>query len=298
MSQIRKSNGTLEFLQHIKNKAELPTIEEIIYQEDTQITKIHPKKICNWKHHDRNQFEYGDLDALANDIKNNGQQQPIIVRPIKHKKYNFEVIAGERRWRAASAIDIDLLAIVKPFSDEEAAICQIAENNHREKISDYSRGMNIYNLMKKNIITQNELKDKIGLSQSSISGLLSFSQVPKEIWEAVQDLSNVSSRTASEIRVLCNKGQEYIDALKGISDIIREGKGRRTIESEVNKIINNKNVRKKAAHKNKKVLNKNGEHVFTWTLKNSVAIGLKFTSSIKGEKRKTIEKKIMQILDS
>lgn len=298
MSQIRKSNGTLEFLQHIKNKAELPTIEEIIYQEDTQITKIRPKEICNWKHHDRNQFEYGDLDALANDIKNNGQQQPIIVRPIKHKKYNFEVIAGERRWRAASTIDIDLLAIVKPLSDEEAAICQIAENNHREKISDYSRGMNIYNLMKKNIITQNELKDKIGLSQSSISGLLSFSQVPKEIWEAVQDLSKVSSRTASEIRVLCNKGQEYIDALKGISDIIREGKGRRTIEAEVNKTINNKSVRKKIAHKNKKVLNKNGEHVFTWTLKNSAAIGLKFTSSVKGEKRKIIEKKIMQILDS
>jgi len=63
-------------------------------------TKIlDPKKCVRWAFSDRSDFEFGDLAALARDIKTNGQIEPVIARPAKARGVDFEIVAGSRRWK-------------------------------------------------------------------------------------------------------------------------------------------------------------------------------------------------------
>jgi ParB family chromosome partitioning protein len=74
------------------------------------IIKIDPKSCICWEYADRQEFEMGDLNKLANDILMNGQLQPIIVREVGE---NYEIIAGQRRWRACKIAGINVKAIVR-----------------------------------------------------------------------------------------------------------------------------------------------------------------------------------------
>src|SRR4051812_20437328 len=78
---------------------------------DNEIIQVHlvdPDNIVNWKYSDRPEFELGNIEALANEFTTIGQQQPCIVRPIEHKDNFYELLVGERRWRAAKEAKIKL----------------------------------------------------------------------------------------------------------------------------------------------------------------------------------------------
>src|ERR1700677_454973 len=93
------------------------------------IIKIDPIQIMNWENNDRPENELGDIDAFAKELAEVGQQVPCIVRKKDDK---YELIAGERRWRAALKARILLKVIVQNLTDQEATICQIAENTNRK----------------------------------------------------------------------------------------------------------------------------------------------------------------------
>lgn len=246
-------------------------------QDNELILKIDPKLIKNWKHHDRNEFELGDIDALSEDLLTNGQQQPIIIRTINNNDYKYEVIAGERRWRACINASIKVTAIVKTLSDAEAAACQISENANRKNISFYSMGMNYSELIKEKVVTRAELQKILKKPRSTIDELLSFAGVPNEVWSAIKDMSKVSSVTASRIRSLCNKDPNNIKKIIHIATAIREGAGARKIEALINKDSGKEQNNQNAVI----VRSSDKRHIFTWKRDSNKNTSISFPMDIR-----------------
>lgn len=245
-----------------------------------EVCLIDTSDISNWEYHDRPTEELGDIDALAQDFINVGQQQPCIVRPTPiGTKFKYELIIGERRWRAAKQANIKLKVIIKDLSDNEAAICQAAENDNRKDLSDYAKGMSYSRLIEKGILKQKDLIEKLGRPRQYISALLSYSKIPDEIIKSIGDMTHVSCRTAETINRLAKKGDVYIEAILSKADSIRNGKiGHNKLSEIVLKQISSSHL------SNKKVKNKiyssNGRHLFTWRKDNNDLPSLHFPKDI------------------
>ena len=99
-----------------------------------QINNV-PVKQIRAGDNDRTVFDADALNALAADIQANGLAQPITVRPIMDPHYQFEIVAGERRFRAVSSLKWDTIpAIIREYNDEQAAAIMLSENVHRVDI--------------------------------------------------------------------------------------------------------------------------------------------------------------------
>lgn len=207
---------------------------------------VETNQIDNWEYRDRKEFEIGNIEELAYSIKNNGQAQPIIItnqndvfKAKSNKEAKYVVIAGYRRWLACKSINIKVEAIIKEFSFNDAIAC-VVDENRKESVSDYSKGIFYSNLLNAEKITQADLAQKVGLTVSSLKNFISFSRIPSEIIDAIGDMSKVSSRTSIEIVSLANKGDIYYKALICIADKIRLGYGEKRIRQEADKILNKK----------------------------------------------------------
>ena len=193
-----------------------------------KIVNIPHIKCINWKYSDRNSFELGDIEALAEDIQNNGQIQPITVRAVDNGLY--EVIAGERRWRACKLINREVQAIIIKKDDLSSFLTQISENN-RHDISPYSKAMSYSKIIDDGLVTQNMLAKKLGYKTSTFSELMSYSYIPKNVWDAIDNVSNVSIATACFMRKLINEDKNNVDKLITIAKDIEKGAGKRKIEA-------------------------------------------------------------------
>lgn len=231
------------------------------------VLEISPSEITNWIYHDRPENELGDIESLANEFKEIGQLQPCIVRPYdsKDSEFKYELIVGERRWRAALLANLSLKVYIRNISDSEAAIIQASENSNRKDLSDYARGISYSKLIDDGIVTAKQLSQSLNISKQQLSRLLSFSKIPTEIIDAIQDLSKLSARTAEQIKQISNKGEEYIQAIIGCADRLRTGTfGYEQLERFVDKIINKTSNNIKRSDK---LYSRDGIHLFT--LKNS-----------------------------
>lgn len=195
--------------------------------EKGKIISIPHDKCINWKYSDRNTFELGNIEALAEDIQSNGQIQPITVRALDNGKY--EVIAGERRWRACQHINRDVQAVIIEKDDLSSFLTQISENN-RHDISPYSKAMSYSKIIKDGLVTQNMLAKKLGYKTSTFSELMSYSYIPNNVWKAIGNASNVSIATACFMRKLINEDNKNINKLINIAKEIEKGAGKRKIE--------------------------------------------------------------------
>jgi len=216
------------------------------------ILDISPKAAKNWRFHDRLEVDMGDLEALARDMKLNGQIEPCIARkhPQQENGVEYEIIAGERRWHAAHKADMTLKIIVKSLSDEQAAIIQAAENLNRQGLSDYSIGMSYAKLLSTGTLKQVDLIEKIGRSKLQVNRYMAFSQIPSSIWDAISNPSKISTRTAAEIRALSKKGDQYINAIIQLAPKIQNAKiGANNLKKEVEKLLNSHQNSKTALQK-------------------------------------------------
>ena len=209
-----------------------------------KVIKIDPNLISNWEFRDRQFFELGDINELAVSIETKGQAQPIIVvyadevfKSGDSTQCKYVVIAGYRRWLACRSRNITVDVIIRKMTFEQAIACLVSENE-KEKVSDYSKGMFYYKLLNQEKITKKSLYEKLGLKKGVFDNYLSFSEVPTEVWDAVGDLTNVSARTSSTIKLLVQKGDKYRQALISIGKKISEGIGEKRIISLVNIELN------------------------------------------------------------
>lgn len=207
--------------------------EYLHHGNDEVIKEIDPLECINWKYADRQNFEMGDLHELASNISENGQVQPIVVREVNGK---YEVIAGERRWRACSLINKKVKAVIKNLTDEDAFILQAAENIKQE-LSHYSQSISYYKILSEEKISQRTLAKRLGISKSSLSNLLSFSSIPSELWDAVGDMKKVTIKTACFIKQLLENDPNILNELILIASEIQKGAG----SSKIKKLLEKEN---------------------------------------------------------
>lgn len=140
------------------------------------VTKLH-----TGKYQPRTQFDDTALSELADSIRKNGIMQPIIVRP-SNKKDMYEIVAGERRWRAAQMADLtEIPVIIREIPDKQALELALVENIQRQDLSPLEEANGYQRLIEEFEYTQEELSTIIGKSRSHIANLLRLQGLPDEI---------------------------------------------------------------------------------------------------------------------
>lgn len=129
----------------------------------------------------RKEFDEDALNELADSIRAQGILQPIVVRAVGVEK-RFEIIAGERRWRAAQLAGLEEVpAIVREVSDETALALAIVENLQREDLSPLEEAMGLERLMNEFQMSHQEMGDVVGKSRASVSNLLRLLTLRSEV---------------------------------------------------------------------------------------------------------------------
>lgn len=131
----------------------------------------------------RKTFDAGELDALADSIREKGLVQPIVVRPVEGAGPDaYEIIAGERRWRAAQKAGLhDVPVIIRQVSDKEALEIAIVENVQRADLNPIEEAEGYQHLIDGHGYTQGELADVIGKSRPHIANTLRLLRLPEGV---------------------------------------------------------------------------------------------------------------------
>ncbi|MDA0689633.1 MAG: ParB/RepB/Spo0J family partition protein [Proteobacteria bacterium] len=141
------------------------------HDKDGDLRNIPVDLIQRGKYQPRTDMHQEALEELAASIKTQGVMQPIIVRPISSEKY--EIIAGERRWRATQMAGLDSIpAIIKPVGDEAAIAMSLIENIQRENLNPIEEAMALKRLQDEFELTQQEVADAVGKSRVTVTNLM------------------------------------------------------------------------------------------------------------------------------
>jgi ParB family chromosome partitioning protein len=128
----------------------------------------------------RRDFDPEALQELANSIRAQGLMQPIVIRPIGDQRY--EIIAGERRWRAAQLAGLaDIPALIREVDDEAAIAMALIENIQRENLNPVEEATALQRLQSEFGLTQQEVADAVGKSRSAVANLLRLMTLQPEV---------------------------------------------------------------------------------------------------------------------
>lgn len=137
------------------------------------------------KYQPRHNIQAESLEDLANSIKAQGIMQPIVVRPISSNKY--EIVAGERRWRACQMAGLDTIpVIIKQVPDEAAIAMALIENIQRENLNPIEEAMALQRLIDEFELTQQEVADAVGKSRTTVTNLLRLMSLNPEVIQFVE----------------------------------------------------------------------------------------------------------------
>lgn len=127
--------------------------------------------ISRGRYQPRRDLEPQALEELANSIRAQGIMQPIVVRPVDQERY--EIIAGERRWRACQMAGLTTIpAVIKDVPDEAAIAMALIENIQRENLNPMEEAIALQRLQQEFELTQQEVADAVGKSRSTVTNLL------------------------------------------------------------------------------------------------------------------------------
>jgi ParB family transcriptional regulator, chromosome partitioning protein len=174
----------------------------------------------------RKNFNEAELDELATSIREKGLVQPLVVRPADATGTNYEIVAGERRWRASQKASLHLVpVIVRSLSDQEALELAIIENVQRTDLNAIEEAGGYRELVERFGYTQEELAGIIGKSRSHLANTMRLLKLP----ESVQVLVRDGSLSAGHARALI--GHENAETVA--QDIVKKGLNVRDVEALV-----------------------------------------------------------------
>ena len=155
----------------------------------------------------RKTFNETELQDLAKSIKEQGVLVPIILRAVKDKPYLYEIVAGERRYRAAQIAGlIEIPALVKTLTDQNAMEIALIENVQRENLNPIEEADGYKNLMEKCQYSLTDVSKLIGKSESYIRNLMRINSLPESVKELIKD-GQISASHARTIAVSENPEQ-------------------------------------------------------------------------------------------
>ncbi len=137
-------------------------------------------QLSRGKYQPRRDIQPEALEELADSIRAQGVMQPIVVRPVGEARY--EIIAGERRWRAAQLAELDTIpAVIREVSDEVALALALIENIQREDLNPVEEAMALKRLLEEFALTQQQVADAVGRSRAQVANLLRLLTLDPEV---------------------------------------------------------------------------------------------------------------------
>lgn len=184
----------------------------------------------------RIKFSEETITELAESIREHGVIQPIVVRPLGDR---YEIIAGERRYKASVLAGKDTIpAIVTELNDKDSAEVALIENVQRQDLTPIEEAISYKKILDMGYMTQEDLAEKLGKTQSTIANKLRLLNLDDEVQEALLE-TKISERHARSLLKLTDKEKQR----KMLQRIISERLTVRRTDEEINKMMNdNRNI--------------------------------------------------------
>ena len=213
------------------------------------VAEVELTRIIAGVYQTRQNFNDAEIEELADSIREKGVIQPIILRKVDDEN-NYEIIAGERRFRASQLLGLKTIpAIIKKLNNHEALELALIENIQRSDLSPIEEALGYKKLMNEFSYTQDEISKKLGKSRSHIANLLRLLSLP----EKVQNMLNMKQISMGHARAIINSQNpeelaERIIAdslnVRNVEDLIRDEKVRKIekfsslVKQETTKFVN------------------------------------------------------------
>lgn len=218
-------------------------VETVENAENEEIKKIPIDHIIPNRYQPRTVFDDEKIEELARTIHIHGVIQPIVVREYDEDK--FEIIAGERRWRAMKKLEWDEVpAIVKNLSDSETASVALIENLQREELSPIEEAMAYGKLLEIHNLTQEALAQRLGKGQSTVANKLRLLKLPQEVQNALLN-KLITERHARSLIPLKNSPLQ----VQLLEEIIEKSLNVKQTEERVEKLLNQNEEKPKPKRK-------------------------------------------------
>lgn len=178
----------------------------------------------------RRRFDDAALEELAQSIRENGVIEPLVVRRIKNED-RFEIIAGERRWRAAQRASVrEVMVVVKTLDDKKAYEAAVIENVQREDLNPIELAAALRVLCDEHGHTQESLAKALGKDRTTIANALRLLKLPERVqeWVAEGHLSEGHARAllgASEVSDMLRLGEASIQGKLSVRQLEAEVRG-------------------------------------------------------------------------
>ncbi|WML58276.1 nucleoid occlusion protein [Neobacillus sp. PS2-9] len=226
-----------------KGEQEVEFEQEIDIERNEEIRKIPINQIVANRFQPRTVFDEDKIEELSRTIHIHGIIQPIVVREFDIDR--FEIIAGERRWRAMKKLGWnEAPAIVKNLSDTETASVALIENLQREELSPIEEAIAYGKLLELHNLTQEALAQRLGKGQSTVANKLRLLKLPQPVQEAL--LNKVITERHARALIPLKDPEKQVMLL---AEVIEKNFNVKQTEERVVRMLEQKNEKPKPKRK-------------------------------------------------
>ena len=249
------SSGSAQNMSSLFNNSPSDSDKDPSLNNEGELKHIPLDLIQRGKYQPRADFDEAALEELASSIKSQGLMQPIVIRPIGPQKY--EIIAGERRWRAAQIAGLDSIpAVIRMVSDEAAIAMSLIENIQREDLNPIEEALALKRLQDEFKLTQQEVADAVGRSRTAVTNLMRLVGLHIDVQKMLQTglLEMGHARTLLTLPEIKQVDFARDIAKKGLSvrqteELVRKAKSPKEVVSERSIDPNIKNLEESLGEK-------------------------------------------------
>ncbi len=189
-------------------------------QPNDQLTTLAVDLMQRGQYQPRKDMDKTALQELSDSIKAQGLIQPILVRPITGSKQKYEIVAGERRWRASQMAGLHEVPVVIREIDDHSAMCMaLIENIQREDLNPLDEAEALYRLIEEFDMTHEAVAESVGRSRSSVSNLLRLLELDTKVKALVKERKLEMGHARALLSLAKNKQQVVANEIvkKGLS---------------------------------------------------------------------------------
>ena len=206
MAAKRQSLGTgLDALLGFSDEVKVTSQSDQMNDADGTLRDLPVEFLQRGKYQPRRDLDADALQELTNSITQQGVMQPIVVRKIATDKY--EIIAGERRWRATQQAGLESIpAIIRSITDEAAIVMALIENIQREDLNSIEESRALIRLQDEFQLTQQQVADAVGKSRSAVTNLMRLANLESAVQKQLE-LGEIELGHAKCLLVLSGNAQ-------------------------------------------------------------------------------------------